>query len=110
MGKKSRRKGSVNERALAKLLGGHRVPLSGAQTGYPGDVIDHKGRRWECKVREGTRSGMGLIYRWLGDNFGLAMRTDHNEWLVVLRVKDWASIDGAPPPDALGVESPPDAT
>ena len=80
-GKRSRRKGSDAEREFAKLIGGERVPLSGAAGGrYAGDVIG-LGMRWECKRR---RDGFKQIYDWLDGADALAVRADRKPWLVVM--------------------------
>ena len=39
MGKLSRDKGMRGEREFAELVGGRRVPLSGAQRGFENDVV-----------------------------------------------------------------------
>ncbi|MGB9825251.1 MAG: hypothetical protein ACPLRU_01145 [Desulfofundulus sp.] len=86
-GKSARRKGINGEREFIKLMGGERVPLSGAAGGkFTGDVVDvpYLGRG-EIKRR---RDGFRQLYNWLADNDFLAMRADRREWLVVLRAKD----------------------
>lgn len=81
MGKSQRDKGARAEREFAKLIGGERVPLSGAAGGsYTGDVIG-LGMRWECKIR---RDGFKQLYNWLEGKDALAVRADRKEWLVVL--------------------------
>lgn len=94
MAAKSRRKGYESERELVLILNaaGHearRVPLSGAQEGYPGDLIVD-GQRWEVKRRA---AGFKQIYEWLGDNAVLAIRADRREWLVVMTLRDWLKGD-----------------
>jgi hypothetical protein len=81
-GRASKRKGSAGEREIAKLLGGQRVPLSGAAGGeFAGDVIVPGLGTGEVKRR---RDGFKQIYKWLGDNDFLAIRADRKEWLIVL--------------------------
>lgn len=83
-GLKSRRKGQSAEREFAKLIGGHRVPLSGAQEGYANDVIG-LGLEWEVKRR---KSGFKQLYDWIEDERekpdAVALRTDHKQWLVCM--------------------------
>lgn len=81
MGKAQRDKGARAEREFAKLIGGERIPLSGAAGGsYTGDVIG-LGLKWECKVRG---NGFKQIYGWLEGNDALAVKADRKEWLVVV--------------------------
>lgn len=82
MAKKSRDKGARGEREFAKLIGGLRVPLSGAQEGYPGDVAG-LGMLWECKMRA---DGFRELYKWLEGADALAVRADRREWLAVIPV------------------------
>lgn len=85
-GLKSRRKGQTAEREFAKLIGGHRVPLSGAQQGYANDVIG-LGLAWEVKRR---KSGFKQLYEWINDTRenpdAIALRTDHNDWIVCMKL------------------------
>lgn len=86
MGKSQRDKGARAERELAKLLGGERVPLSGAAGGsYKGDVVVPYLGTGECKAR---KNGFKQLYDWLTDRDFLALKADRKEWLVVLRAKD----------------------
>jgi len=81
VGRSERRKGVEAEREFAKLIGGERVPLSGAAGGsYTGDVIG-LGLRWECKRR---RDGFKQLYDWLDGADALAVRADRKPWLVVM--------------------------
>lgn len=81
-GRAAKRKGNAGEREIAKLLGGQRVPLSGAAGGeFAGDVIVPGLGVGEVKRR---RDGFKQIYQWLGDNAFLAIRADRRPWLVVL--------------------------
>jgi hypothetical protein len=79
-GRMSRNKGSRTERLFAKLIGGNRVPLSGSMVGYKGDV--RMGLfTWECKARA---KGFTMLYNWLIDKDGLALKADNKEWLIVI--------------------------
>lgn len=92
-GRASKRKGSDGEREIARILGGKRVPLSGAAKAsgeeYAGDIIAPRLGRGEVKRR---RDGFRQLYGWLADNNFLAIRADRREWLVVLRVDDLLKI------------------
>ena len=83
-GLKSRRKGQSAEREFAKLIGGIRVPLSGAQQGYGNDVVG-LGLEWEVKRR---KSGFKQLYEWIEDDRekpdAIALRTDKKQWLVCM--------------------------
>lgn len=82
MGRAKRDKGARAERALAKLLGGERVPLSGAAGGaYAGDVMA-MGLRWEAKVRG---DGFKQLYSWLEGGDALAVKTDLRNGLWACR-------------------------
>ena len=92
LGKRSALKGKRREREVAKLLGGERVPLSGALDGHPNDVILPNGWRTEVKARG---SGLGHIYRWLEDADVVAFRESEGSWLFAIsltRFKLW--LDG----------------
>ncbi len=81
MGKSQRDKGQRAERELATLLGGEKIPLSGATGGsFSGDV-KALGLTWEVKVRG---NGFRELYRWLDSKDALAIRADRKGWLVVL--------------------------
>jgi hypothetical protein len=84
-GKRSQRKGPRLERELARLVGGRRVPMSGALDGLPNDVVARNGWRLESK---GRADGFGLIYRWLGEAEVVAMREPEGEapWLFACRL------------------------
>lgn len=88
MGKSQRRAGYEAERQFAKLVGGKRVPLSGAQDGYPGDVIAH-GMTFEVKKR---RDGFREIYKWLDGADALAMKADRKDWLVTMRLETFLEL------------------
>lgn len=84
MGKASRNKGKRGELEFAKLIGGKRVPLSGAQDGFENDVIG-LGMKWEVKRR---KDGFKTLYKWIEDERekpdALAIRADRKPWLVVM--------------------------
>ena len=107
--RRSRRKGKDAERELVdelqKLgLCARRVPLSGsmAATGFGGDVLvedacaancripsehHHAEERWEVKRR--GRAWVQL-QRWLQDAAVVAFRSDRGEWMVCMRLADYA--------------------
>lgn len=92
MGKMQRTKGQSAEREFAKLINGHRVPLSGAQEGYANDVIG-LGLAWEVKRRQ---SGFKQIYDWLNDERekpdALALRADRQEWIVCMTLEKFMKV------------------
>jgi len=92
VGRSERRKGSDGEREFARLIGGERVPLSGAAGGsYTGDVVG-LGLRWEVKRRaDGFRS----LYDWLEGKDALAVRADRKPWLVVMPLETLLEITEA---------------
>lgn len=86
MGKSQRDKGARSEREFAKLIGGERVPLSGAAGGsYTGDVKG-LGITWECKVRG---NGFKQLYDWLEGKDALAVKADRKQWLVVMPIEKY---------------------
>ena len=86
MGRMQKQKGSRREREFAALIGGTRVPLSGAAKhageAHTGDVTG-LGLRWEVKAR---KDGFKTIYRWLEEEAvdALALKADRRGWLVVI--------------------------
>lgn len=85
-----RRKGDRVERMLVEAhvsnrIPAKRVPLSGAQPGWEGDILIADRLRAEVKAR---RAGQGfkVILRWMGDNDLLFLRMDRTPPLVVM---DW---------------------
>jgi hypothetical protein len=97
-GKRSRDKGGRMERSVVKVfqdngVGAERVPLSGASGGrFSADItVPILGRdvKLECKVRA---SGFRTIYGWLSDNYGLVVKADRAEQLIVLRLEDFAHL------------------
>lgn len=98
MGKKSRDKGARFERAIVNALkdsefAAERVPLSGASGGsFAGDVMVDFGlgeKKLEAKVRG---DGFKQIYEWLGINYGLVIKADRREPLLVLRLAEAACV------------------
>lgn len=95
-GKGVREKGKRGERELVRILReegieARRVPLSGSVEGYEGDVVLQLGDRQlvgEVKLR---KDGFKSLYRWLKGKDLLFIRSDRHEWLVVMRLEDWAS-------------------
>lgn len=85
MSSPSKRKGSGGEREFARLVGGKRVPLSGAHPDLPGDVVWPGMGTGECKRR---RDGFRQLYQWLDGADWLAVRADRRDWLVVMRLED----------------------
>jgi len=87
----SRDKGTRFERELVEALRSAgldalRVPLSGAQRGFNGDVVINTttGRIiFECKVR---RTGFKKFYEWLSDVKYLVFKQDRQEPLVAMRL------------------------
>lgn len=98
-GRASKRKGSRFELDCVKVLQEHgiaaeKVPLSGAVGGerFGSDIscpvlgID---RQLECKVRA---HGFAQVYGYLAQNYGLLLKQDRGEILIVTRLKDWAEL------------------
>ena len=97
-GRKSRDKGARAEREAVAVLQEHglaaeRVPLSGAAGGrFVADVsvpILGLDKRLEVKCRA---TGFRSIYGWLADNYGLVIRADRSEPLIVVRLSDFAAL------------------
>lgn len=83
-GRASRDKGLRREREFAALVGGQRVPLSGAAGGEFGeDVLMPNGWRVQVKARA---DGWRTLYADLGEADLLALKADRRPWLVVLPV------------------------
>lgn len=103
----SYRKGYLAERDLVKVLGSrydaHRVPLSGAVTGYEGDIILHRDDKTyicEVKIRKDAfrkiyrfvdkydlvENGYRIttLERWLEDTYAPVM-----EFKIPKTIKDW---------------------
>lgn len=80
-GKRSALKGKRAEREIARLLGGRRVPLSGALDGLPNDVVLPNGWRCEVKVR---RRGLERFYRGLAASDVLLIEEEELPRLAVM--------------------------
>ena len=98
MGKASREKGLRGEREFAELVGGRRVPLSGAQRGYENDVeipTPTGTLRAEVKRRKG---GFTTLYSWLEDERErpdvVAVRADRKGWLVCMSAETFLKLIG----------------
>jgi hypothetical protein len=98
MGRKSRDKGLRGEREFAELVGGRRVPLSGAQRGFENDVLIETPTgllKAEVKRRKG---GFGTLYTWLEDERErpdiVAFRADRKDWLVCMSVEVFKKLIG----------------
>ena len=88
-GRRPYRKAARAERELARLLGGERVPLSGAAGGsYAGNVVA-MGLTWQVKVEA---DGWRRLYRWLDAADALALKADRRPWLVVLPIHTFLGI------------------
>lgn len=86
-GKRAAHKGKRLEREFARLVEGHRVPLSGALDGLPNDVVAKNAWRLESK---GRGDEFGLLFRWLGEAEVVALREPEGDepWLFACRL-DW---------------------
>lgn len=108
-GKAPRQKGDRFERECVNFLLEHgvmaeRVPLSGSAGGsFSADInvsLTTQGddllktyakHKFECKMRQRAWSE---LYKWLKDNFGLFIRCNNQEALVVLRLQDFVKLHG----------------
>jgi hypothetical protein len=91
MSSKSKRKGSAGEREFADLIGGKRVPLSGALGGeFSNDVVAPNGMKIEVKRRAG---GFVTLYDWILDERekpdAVAFRADRMPWIVAMTVEQF---------------------
>ncbi|WPD20198.1 hypothetical protein [Thermaerobacter composti] len=88
-GRRPREKGIRAERELARMLGGRRVPLSGAAGGaFRGDV-QALGLTWQAKVEA---TGFRRLYKWLEGHDALGLKADRREWLVVMPLYTFLAI------------------
>jgi len=88
MGKMSRRKGYRVENELVHKhkengIPCHRVPLSGAQAEYQGDLVVADFYKGEVKARK-DGSGFALLRRWLGENDFLFLVQNNETTLVTM--------------------------
>lgn len=98
MGKMQRRKGYRVENKLvnqlkAAGLKAHRVPLSGGNAGYPGD-IKLGDKLCEVKARANGQ-GFATIDRWLSGNDYLFLKRDRRSPLVVMRFNEFLELKKA---------------
>lgn len=102
MGKSQRDKGARAERELVKLftaadIPAKRVPLSGADANFKGDLYLNPWNRGshrpdlvlEAKVRG---NGFRSIYSWIEGNDLLAIKADRREWLIVQPLEQYIKI------------------
>ncbi len=92
-------KGDRLERAVVEALRSagieaRRQPLSGALPFWKGDVtcdLPILGEvTFECKSRKSFKT----IYSWLGPHDGLVLKANHEEPLVLMRMKDFVKLAG----------------
>jgi hypothetical protein len=84
------------ERQIVELLrasgfDAHRVPLSGAVTGFESDIelrVGNKAFRIESKIR----GGFGLLYRWLTGVDALIVKGDYKSPLAILPLEKLANL------------------
>lgn len=99
MPNRSKQKGDRLEREIVELLranglDAYRIPLSGAQRGFKGD-IEVRLRDSKLTLEAKSRAnGFQLIYKALGSNDLLAIKQDRQEPLIVMRLKDVVGLLG----------------
>lgn len=81
---------------MNKLNGGgvkaKRVPLSGAMTNYPHDIIlEWLGGEAEFEAKH-RADGFKEIYKWIKPARGLFIRADRQEGLAVIRLADFITL------------------
>lgn len=86
----------IRDKHIELGLVSKRQPRSGAEQGYPGDVIitlpgESEALVGECKRRKGT-SGFATIKRWLGDHDILFTRANHDTSFVHMPWSTWVRI------------------
>ena len=99
MGKSQRDKGNRTERQLVNIFRAYgidakRVPLSGAASGFKGDIIaiiDGQDWRIESKVRS---NGFKQIYGWLDGNDALVVKADRQQALMVMPLRKFCELVG----------------
>lgn len=98
MGRASRDKGMRGEREFAELVGGKRIPLSGAQKGFENDVlIDTPAGELRAEVKR-RKGGFSTLYGWLEDEREqpdlVAFRADRKGWLVAMQLETFLKLIG----------------
>lgn len=89
-GRKSKNKGYRGEKEFSDLMGGQRVPLSGAVDGeqFSNDVILPNGWKAEVKRRKEMEK---TLYGWILDEREnpdiVAFRADRMPWIVCMKVE-----------------------
>jgi hypothetical protein len=97
-GRTSRDKGLRGEREFAELVGGRRVPLSGAQRGFENDVLVPTPIGYLLAEVKRRKSGFKVLYDWLEDDRELpdlvAFRADRKPWLVAMPLDTFLKLIG----------------
>lgn len=99
MGKASRDKGARAELEFAKLVGGIKVPLSGASGGeFSNDVqIPYKGKTIKAEVKR-RAGGFKVAYDWIEDEREnpdiVAYRADRKQWIVMMTLDKFKELTG----------------
>ena len=96
-GRSPRQKGNRFEREIVEVLrsaglDAYRIPLSGAQRGFKGDVVvrlQSRELRLEAKIR---KHGFKFIYDSLGDNDCLCVRVDRYDPLVIMPLNTFTEV------------------
>ena len=92
MGRSQLRKGKRREAEFARLVGGQRVPLSGAAGGeFSQDVVLPNGWKAQVKARA---DGWRTLYTNLEGADLLALKADRRPWLVVLPIDRFIELIG----------------
>jgi len=103
-GRTSRNKGLRGEREFAELVGGCRIPLSGAQAGFENDVaIETPAGTLRAEVKR-RKSGFTTLYEWIEDERErpdiVAFRADRKPWLVCMELDVFLKLIGRRAEDA----------
>jgi len=92
-GKKSKSKGYTGEKEFANLIGGRRIPASGAADDFPNDVELPNGWLAEIKRR---KDGLKTLYTWIEDEREnpdiVAYRSDRKQWLVIMDIEHFKEL------------------
>jgi hypothetical protein len=100
MGARHRRKGVRGEREAVAWLDkagvyAQRVPLSGAAQGYEGDLVVVLPPRWGAREVKLEVKRRRALPRWLRPPdwaWGVMLREDRGEWLLLLRARDFVDL------------------